>query len=60
MYMEPSDKGWLRAHFPRATADQIHDFIERVGMITDSSKNSGDDIHKARLKAFNEMMGTVA
>ena len=59
MQMEPSDKGWLRAHYPRATADQIHDFIERFGMKLDSAHSSGDDVHKARSEAFREMMGTV-
>lgn len=59
MHMEPSDKGCLRAHFPRATADQIHDFIERVGIKLNHARPDGEDVNRARIEAFNEMMGTV-
>ncbi|MGJ0515183.1 MAG: hypothetical protein ACR65O_05450 [Methylomicrobium sp.] len=58
--MNPSDKGWLRAHFPRATAKQIEAFVERVAIKLECAKPTAEAINKARLDAFNEMMGTVA
>jgi hypothetical protein len=60
MFMEPSDKGWLRAHLPRATAEQIEAFVERVAIKLECAKPTADQVNKARLEAFNEMMGTVA
>lgn len=60
MQMEPSDKGWLRAHYPRATPEQIHDFIERVGIKLDHAGHAGQDVNQARMDAFREMMGTVS
>lgn len=60
MHMEQSEKGWLRAYFPRATPDQTHDFIERVGIKLNHAGQTGEDVNKARLEVFNEMMGTVA
>lgn len=60
MYMEPSDKGWLRAHFPRATAKQIEAFVELVSIKLECAKPTAEDVNKARLEVFNEMMGTVA
>jgi hypothetical protein len=60
MFMEPSDKGWLRAHLPRATAEQIEAFVERVAIKLECAKPTAKEVNKARLEAFNEMMGTAA
>ena len=60
MHMEPSDKGWLRAHYPRATGAQLERFIEKVGLKLDHIKDpTPKQTNKARQQAFNEMMGLV-
>jgi hypothetical protein len=60
MYMEPSDKGWLRAQYPHATAEQIEAFIKRVCIKMECKSQTAEEVNKARIEAFNEMMGTVA
>lgn len=47
-----TDKDYLLERIPNATDDQLHDYIERVGI----KEDSGIEIDTARNQAFNEMM----
>lgn len=56
-----SDKGWLRQYLPNPTPDQLHDFIERVGLMLDSSpRPSAQQIETARLYAYRLLMDALA
>lgn len=59
MYLETSDKGWLRAILPNVRPDQLERFIERVGMKLDHGRQSGDDVDRARQDAFSDVFGTA-
>lgn len=59
MYLQTSEKGWLRSLLPNATPDQIERFIEKVGIKLDHARQQGDDVDSARLDAFNELFGTA-
>ncbi len=57
MHMPMSDKGWLRAHFPQATPDQVYRFLEKVGIKLGHANTLGADVDRARIEAFNELLG---
>jgi len=47
-----TDKAYLLERIPTATDDQLHDFVERVGIKEDSGINEDE----AREQAYREMM----
>lgn len=56
-----SDKGWLRQFIPTPTPDQLHDFINRVGMMIDAyPRPTEQQTQAAREYAYRTMMGALA
>ncbi|MGZ5029039.1 MAG: hypothetical protein ACXWAT_00760 [Methylobacter sp.] len=51
-YQKMTDKAYLLERMPSVNDDQLHDFIERVGI----KEDSGIEIDTARNQAYNEMM----
>ena len=51
-----SDKGWLRQWLPNPTPDQLHDFIERVGIILDGDSGDLGRVEMARRAALESIV----
>lgn len=55
LYQSDYDIGWLTTHYPRASADDVEYFLDRVAMITEGD-NSDEGNRLAREQALSELI----